>query len=300
MVSYWGMIASKMSVPVKFLLSLLLLVIFGILLAYLIAGHPIPLVHTKGLIATRERNLMLTATLLMLIIVVPVLVLTFAIAWRYRAENTRAAYRPEWDHSLLAESIWWSIPCVIISALAIITWNSTHQLDPSKAVAGTGKSITIQVVALPWKWLFIYPEQQIASVNMVRFPTNAPVTFIITADAPMNSFSIPELSGQIYAMPGMSTELNMIADQDGTYRGQSANLSGAGFAGMTFTAQSSSEQDFTDWVSTVKKGATVLNTESYTALAVPSANTPVSTFATAENGMYAHVLSSYMSPNTPM
>ena len=289
-----GKLNPMVTTPVKFIGVLLLLGGFSLLLIHLVGSHTLPLIHTKGLVATQERNLIVTATLLMLVVVVPVLTLTFTIAWHYRANNVKATYQPDFDHSLLAESIWWGIPCLIIAALAVITWNSTHALDPSKALALTKAPLTIEVVALPWKWLFLYPGQQVASVNEVHFPTGTPVTFKITSDAPMNSFFIPELSGQIYAMSGMTTSLNLVADHDGRYRGQSSNLSGAGFAGMTFTAVSSSNNDFTEWVQAARNNPNIMDGPQYKALQAPSENTPPAIYSLPNPHFYQEILKGYM------
>src|SRR5476649_775967 len=179
--------------------------------------HTIAVLSPKGQIADKERHLIILATLLMLIVVVPVYVMMFVIAWKYREGNTKARYTPDWDHSNGLEFLWWAIPMAIIAVLSVITFKSSHELDPFKALSSTKPPITIQVVALQWKWLFIYPNQNIASVNYFRMPANTPVDFEITADSPMNSFWIPQLGGQIYAMPGMSTELHLMADGVGKY-----------------------------------------------------------------------------------
>lgn len=250
----------------------------------------------KGMIALKERDLIYTATLLMLIIVVPVILLTFFICLKYRASNKDAKYDPYWDHNILAESIWWGFPCVIILALSIITWTSSHELDPYKSiVAADTKPLKIQVVALQWKWLFIYPEQKIASVNFFQFPEKTPLSFEITADAPMNSFWLPQLGGQIYAMPGMRSELHLIADALGIFRGSSANLSGEGFAGMTFTAKASSEEDFNQWVETVKQSSS-LGKEEYVLLAKPSQYDPVKNYALKDDDLFDQIIMKYMMP----
>jgi cytochrome o ubiquinol oxidase subunit 2 len=269
-------------------------------IAVLAHGHTIALLEPKGIIALQEHKLMVTATLLMLVVVLPVFALTAWIAWTYRASNTKAKYTPNWDHNSVLEFIWWAVPCSIIFILAIITWNSSHQLDPYKKIASSKPPITIQVVALPWKWLFIYPQQQIATVNYVQFPKDTPIHFVITADAPMNSFWIPQLGGQIYAMPGMSTQLNLMADGVGTYAGSSANLSGEGFAGMKFTARSSTETDFNSWVDQVRTSRNSLNQATYSALAKPSKDSPPTFYSSAQMGLYDTVIMKFMAPSTDM
>src|SRR5580704_9505452 len=186
--------------------------------------------NPKGMIAAQEINIMMISLVLMLLIVVPVIILSFVFAWRYRESNTSANYQPEWAHSVKLEIIWWTIPIIIVGILAWITFKTSHSLDPFKPIAvNNKKTMTIQVLALQWKWLFIYPEQNIATVNYVQFPANVPVKFEITSNGPMNSFLIPELGGQIYAMAGMKTQLHLVADKPGNYSGFSSNFSGEGF-----------------------------------------------------------------------
>ncbi len=274
-----------------------LLVLAAILLGWsLLHGHTIAILNPQGIIARKEFSLLIVATLLMLIVVIPVFVLTFVIAWRYRASNTKAKYTPDWDHNHALEALWWGIPCALIIALSIITWRSSHELDPYKALASTTKPITIQVVALQWKWLFIYPEQQIASVNLVEFPAGTPVNFEITADAPMNSFWIPQLGGQIYAMPGMNTSLHLMADTPGSYAGSSVNISGKGFAGMKFTAKSTTEADFNQWVKAAGHTRRPLSLTTYDQLAKPSENNPAATYALTDPNLYNDVIMKYMMP----
>jgi cytochrome o ubiquinol oxidase subunit 2 len=252
--------------------------------------------NTKGIIAEKERNLMVLATLLMLVVVIPVFAMTIFIVWKYRAEK-KATYTPDWDHNVVAESIWWGLPCAIIAILAVVTWNSSHQLDPFKPIESNKKPLTIQVVALQWKWLFIYPDQRVASVNYVAFPENTPVTFQITADAPMNSLWIPQLGGQMYAMPGMDSHLNLMASETGSFNGSSANISGAGFAGMKFTAVSQTYSDFNQWIRTLQQGHTPLTLAAYSDLAKPSQDQPASFYSWSESDLYNQVILKYMDPN---
>ncbi len=256
----------------------------------------IAVLNPKGMIAHQESDLIITSTLLMLIVVIPVFVMSFIFAWKYRASNKKAKYDPDWDKSVVAESIWWGVPCIIILVLSILAWKSTHTLDPYKPIDVTTKPLKIQVVALQWKWLFIYPEQNIATVNFFQFPEKTPVDFEITADAPMNSFWIPQLSGQIFAMPGMKTKLHVIADGVGNYRGSSANISGTGFAGMTFVAKSSTQADFDEWVESVKQSPKALNLDEYKQLAAPSTNNPVASYVLASEDLHNWIIMKYMMP----
>ena len=254
------------------------------------------LLEPKGLIALQERDLMLTATYLMLLIVIPVFILTALIAWRYRSSNTRAKYTPNWEHNKLEEFIWWTIPCVIVIVLANMTWKSSQSLDPYRAIPSVTKSLAVQVVALNWKWLFIYPEQHIATVNYLLIPIDTPIHFQITADAPMNSFWIPDLAGQIYAMPGMMTQLHLIASETGIYPGVSANFSGAGFAGMKFETHVVSVADFSLWVQTISQTPAALSQVTYRPLAAPSMDNKAQYFRLSDSSLFSDIIASYMVP----
>jgi len=251
---------------------------------------------TKGLIAAKQANLIVTSVLLMLIVVIPVIVLTFFFAYRYRASNTKAKYTPEWEHSTILEIVWWTIPIIIIAILAVITWKSSHELDPYRPLESSIKPIEIEVVALEWKWLFIYPEQGIASVNLAQFPVNVPISFKITAQAPMNSFWIPRLAGQIYAMEGMQTKLHVIANVPGSYEGVSANFSGEGFNGMKFIARASTAAEFSSWVDSIKHSTDILTQERYNTLAKPSSDDSVHTFSSVREGLFMDIMMQYMEP----
>lgn len=277
------------------LFALLLLVILVLGTIFTLRTEMIVLTP-KGLIGIEQRNLLVIATLLMLIVVIPVFALTFWIVWRYREGNKKATYSPDWGHSTLAEIIWWGVPCVIIVILSVLNWVSCYTLDPYRPIQSNKKALTIQVIALNWKWLFIYPEQNIATVNFIQFPEKTPIHFEITADAPMNSFWIPELGGQIFAMPGMKTALYLIADTKGTYRGVSANLSGTGFSGMTFMAKASSEGDFQNWVREVRNSNEALNMKTYNLLVEPSQNNPVSYYVLKDPVLFDWIVMKDMMP----
>jgi len=252
--------------------------------------------NPKGMIGLKESDLIITASLLMLIVVIPVFILTWFFAWRYRESNIKAKHAPDWEHNYVAEFCWWGIPFVIIVILAVITWRSSHELNPFKPIDTGKKPIAIQVVALQWKWLFLYPEQGIATVNYIQFPEETPVNFEITADAPMNSFWIPQLGGQIYAMPAMRSKLHLIANEKGTFRGVSANISGDGFAGMTFIAKATSQEEFDQWVQSVKQSPMQLNTESYNRLVEPTSYDPASFYQLAQPDLFDQILMKYMKP----
>jgi cytochrome o ubiquinol oxidase subunit 2 len=255
-----------------FLAAFITTLLLGFILFLTFLGHTsgFPLLAPSGAVGTAERDLMLHAVYLMLIVVVPVILLAIFIAWNYREGNTKAAYTPDWEQSRMEEFIWWSIPFEIVLVLAALTWSGTHALDPGKALASTEPPLVIEVVALPWKWLFIYPDEGIASLNEVAFPEGRPVEFRITADAPMNSFWIPALGGQMYAMTGMTTVLHLVTDHAGTYEGRSANYSGEGFAQMTFTARALSAHDYDAWVLHAKESPDALTKYTYAEIAKPS------------------------------
>lgn len=252
------------------------------------------LLNPKGSIAHQERQLILFASLLSLVVVVPVFALLFGIIWRYRADNKKAVYKPDWDGSKTLETIWWLVPSILIVILSVVTWNSSHKLDPYKPLQSSVKPLKVQVVALDWKWLFIYPEQNIASVNFLEVPTNTPINFEITSDAPMNSLWIPQLGGQIYAMPGMSTALHLEADTVGDYRGYSANISGKGFAGMNFTTRAVERGDFDQWVESARRSPLALSQDAYDKLAKPSENNKPTTYSAIQSGLYDTIVMKYM------
>lgn len=280
----------------KLLPIVLILLLVGAVTAFALKGH-IAVFEPAGTIAAKERNLMVFTLLLSVFVVVPVFVMTFFIVWRYRAdaaEEKRREYRPDWDRNKLIESIWWGIPCLIILVLAVVTWRATHELDPYRPLSTSKKPLTVQVVALQWKWLFIYPEQNIATVNYLQIPEDTPINFEITSDAPMNSFWIPRLGGQVYAMEGMTSKLHLMADEPGMYTGSSANLSGKGFAGMDFTVRSSTERDFMNWVETAKQTRHHLTMTEYTKLAKPSEHNPHYYYSTVTSNLYGTIVNKFM------
>ena len=240
--------------------------------------------NPSGDIAKQQGQLLVASTLLMLLIIVPVILLTLLFAWRYRQKNTKAKYDPEWHHSTALELIIWGAPLLIIIALGLLTWISTHLLDPyrplnrideKRAISSEVKPLVVQVVALDWKWLFIYPEQGIATVNELVTPVDVPVRFKLTASSVMNSFYIPALAGQIYAMPGMDTTLNAVINKAGVYDGFSANYSGAGFSHMRFKYHGVSDADFNAWVQKTRAGGGTLDRAGYIALEKPTEREPV-------------------------
>ncbi len=269
-------------------------------IVFYVLSNDIAVLNPAGVIARKERDLIIFTTLLGMLIVVPVFAMTFGIAWKYREGNQKAKYTPDWDRNIIAETIWWGIPTIIIGVLSVVTWNSSHQLDPFRPLASGAKPINVQVVALESRWLFIYPEQRIATVNYLQIPVKTPINFQITADAAMNSFWIPQLGGQIYAMAGMSTQLHLMADQTGAYRGSSANLSGPRFSGMKFVAKASSQSDFRSWVNQAKQSRAPLDMEMYSRLVKANSNNPVAYYSGVEHRLYGKVIDKYIGPDSAM
>ncbi len=252
-----------------------------------------------GDIARQQSQLIVTATLLMLLIVVPVIILTLVFAWRYRQSNTSAAYQPDWDHSTRLELVIWGAPLLIIIALGAVTWITTHKLDPYRPLDRVDaqrpldpavKPLVIQVVSLDWKWLFLYPEQGIATVNELAAPVDRPIQFQLTSSTVMNTFYVPALAGMIYTMPGMQTQLHAVINQPGEYQGLSAHYSGAGFSSMRFKFHGLSDADFTRWVEDNRAKGEPLNRAAYLQLEQPSEREPVRRFAKVEDGLFGAIL----------
>lgn len=249
----------------------------------------VSLLDPKGWVGLQERNLLLIIQGIMLLVVIPVYFFSFIFTWKYSALRNKGKYDPDMVDNKVAEIFWWGIPTVLTIIIAVLTYIKTDELDPYKPIKSDKEHITIQVVALQWKWLFIYPEQGVASVNFFQFPVGVPLRFEITADAPMNSFWIPRLGGQIYAMPGMRTMLHLIANEAGEFTGSSANLSGTGFAGMQFIAKASSEEEYQNWIGQAKEGQNL----NYAELAKPSEKNPVAIYR-AEEGLFNNIIMKYM------
>ncbi|PWC18536.1 cytochrome o ubiquinol oxidase subunit II [Brenneria corticis] len=270
--------------------------IFGMLSLFaataLLSGCDMALMNPKGQVGLEQRSLILTAIGLMLIVVVPVIIMTIAFAWKFRASNEKAKYTPNWSHSNKIEAVVWTVPIIIIVILAAITWKTTHALDPYKPLESDVKPINVEVISLDWKWLFVYPDLGIASVNELAFPTNVPVAFKITSDSVMNSFFIPRLGGQIYAMAGMQTKLHLIANEAGKYDGISGGYSGKGFSGMKFTAIATpSQQEFDQWVANVRASSKTLNSmDEFNKLAQPSEFHPVEYFSAVQPDLFRNII----------
>jgi len=268
--------------------------------ALLLSGCQWALLDPKGPVGLQERSIIITATVLMLLVVVPVITLILVFAWRYRASNEQADYQPNWAHSNRIEAVVWLIPCVIVAALGVIAWKSSHTLDPYRPLPSNVKPIRIDAVALDWKWLFIYPDQKVATVNQVAFPANVPVEFHITSATVMNAFFIPQLGSQIYAMAGMETRLHLLATAPGIYQGLSSNYSGDGFSGMTFKAIALPRQGFDGWLAKVRASQQTLDAAAYERLARASENNPVAYYSQAQPSLFSDIVAGGMTGMSAM
>ena len=255
--------------------------------------------NPAGDVAAQQGQLVITATLLMLVIIVPVIALTLFFAWKYRQGNTEAEYDPEWHHSTKLELVIWSVPLAIIIILGALTWVTTHKLDPyrpldridaQRPVPAGLKPLEVQVVAMDWKWLFVYPEQGIALVNELAAPVDRPIHFKLTATSTMNAFYVPDLAGMVYAMPGMQTELHGVINKAGVFPGLASHNSGAGFSGMTFKFHGLSDAGFAQWVQQAQAEGKTLDKSTYLQLAKPSERDPVQRFARVDADLYDRVL----------
>jgi cytochrome o ubiquinol oxidase subunit 2 len=279
--------------------SLALPLLFGLCACKMVVMDP------AGDVALQQRNLILLTTGLMLLIIVPVIVLTLWFAWRYRASNTRARYAPDWSHSAPLELVVWAAPLAIILILGSVTWVSSHTLDPhrplnriaaGRPVPAGVKPLRVQVVALDWKWLFIYPDLGVATVNELAAPVDTPIAFDITASSVMNSFDAPTLAGQIYAMPGMQTQLHAVLNRPGVSEGFSANYSGDGFSGMRFRVEGLRRDDFDRWVAGLRAGGAQLTRANYLRLARPSSEAPIRHYAAVDTGLFSAVVDQCVEP----
>jgi cytochrome o ubiquinol oxidase subunit 2 len=274
------------------------------LLATLTACNTVVL-NPSGDVALQQRDLLVRSTMLMLLIIIPVMALTVWFAWRYRHSNKAAEYDPDWHHSTRLELVIWAAPLLIVICLGALTWLGTHLLDPyrylgriapGQPVTQQAKPLQINVVALDWKWLFIYPEQGFATLNEMAVPVNRPVVMRITSSSVMNSFYVPALAGQVYAMPGMETKLHGVLNKPVVSEGFSANYSGAGFSGMKFKFLGFSEADFERWVQAAKSGDGALTREKYLELERPTQNEPARRFAKVDARLYNAILNRCVEP----
>ena len=244
----------------------------------------------QGPIAAQELLLLINSTAIMLVVVVPVILATFAFAWWYRSSNDRAGRGLDESYEGRLEFVLWSIPTLIVILLGGVIWIGSHQLDPRAPIPADADPLRVDVVALDWKWLFIYPDQGVATVNQLVVPAGTPVRFRLTSATVMNSFFIPQLGSQIYTMGGMTTHLNLLADRPGEYPGFSANFSGDGFAEMRFIAKAVPAGDFKSWVTQVRGGGSAIDDARYAEVAKPSKAVPPTTYRSVEPNLFERII----------
>ena len=252
-----------------------------------------------GPVGKAERIILYDSTAIMLAVIIPVIVLTLVFAWWFRARNSRARYRPDWEYSGRIEMIIWSIPALIILFLGGIAWTGSHDLDPPVPLTDSTAPLDIEVISLDWRWLFIYPHEGIASLNRLVVPAGVPLRFRLTATTVMNSFFVPQLGTQIYTMPNMVTRLNLKADQPGTFEGLSAQFSGDGFSDMRFDLVSTEAEAFKDWVNTTKAQGGVLDARTFEELEKPAKADGVQTYAQVSEGLFDKISSGHMAAGSP-
>ena len=254
-----------------------------------------PVLDPKGPVTETERNLMLETLAIMMIVVIPVWLMAAWFIPRYRATNKKARYMPNWQSTGL-DAVTWLVPAAIIVTVGTYVWIYTHKLDPYKTIESesSAEPFVVEVVAQDWKWLFLYPDQGVASVNELVFPSGVPLELIITSDTVMNSFYVPALGSQIYAMAGMETELNLLAWEPGKFVGRNAQYSGSGFSQQYFDVIAATQEDFDAWVETVKQSGLTLDDAAYEELAQPSTAHPITHYASYEAGLFETIMMKYM------
>jgi cytochrome o ubiquinol oxidase subunit 2 len=284
-------------VPIKRIIR-----VAGLLPTILLGGCSLthfPLLDPNGPIGYSELRLIAIAFLIMLIPVIPVIVLTFWFSWRYRASRTESPAHGGWSERAI-EIVVWVVPTAIVIALGILTWITTHQLDPYKPLASSAQPVRIEAIALDWKWLFIYPDAHIASVNQLVIPTGVPISFRLTSDTVMASFFIPRLGSQVYAMAGMQTRLHLLANQPGNFTGLNSQFSGRGFPEMHFKVTATSEAGYQRWLQQVRQSGSTLDMQRFNQLALPSTHNPVMHFASVQpEHLFADVIGKFMPAPAP-
>jgi cytochrome o ubiquinol oxidase subunit 2 len=243
----------------------------------------------QGPIASAERTILLNSTTIMLVVIVPVILLTLAFAWWYRASNARASYQPTWGNSGRIEFVVWSIPAMVVLLLAAVAWTGSRDLDPARKLPSNAKPVRIEVVSLDWKWLFIYPDFQVATLNQIIVPTGVPIEFLLTSTNVMNAFWVPQLGSQIYTMPGMTTRLNLLAEHAGDYPGLSSNFSGDGFSDMRFVVHAVSAAAFSSWLEATQAGGEMLDAGSYSQLARTGSDVSIRAYRSVEPNLFERI-----------
>jgi cytochrome o ubiquinol oxidase subunit 2 len=267
--------------------------------ALLLASCEEGVLDPQGPVGKAERVILYDATAIMLAVIIPVILLTLVFAWWFRAKNRKARYRPDWEYSGRIEMIIWSIPALVVLFLGGIAWTGSHNLDPPLPLEGSAAPLDIEVISLDWRWLFIYPKQGVASLNRLVVPAGVPLRFRLTSTTVMNSFFVPQLGSQIYAMPNMVTRLNLQADQTGTFEGLSAQFSGDGFSDMRFDLVSTEAEAFKDWVDATKAQGGILDAETFEKLVKPAPVDGSRTYAEVSEGLFDRVSSGHMAAVPP-
>ena len=273
----------KLQTKLRYVFFALVIVSTLTFLSYLFFSNDLALLQPSGQVAEQQKNLLIFAFILSMFVILPVFFLAAFIAIKYRETNKNAKYSPGLLGNNLAESVWWGIPIIIILILSVVTYKTSHLLDPFKPLESAGEPLEVEVVALQWKWMFIYPEQNVATVNYLHIPKDRPINFSITSDAPMNSFWIPKLGGQIYAMSGMVTKLHLEADETGTFKGYSSNLSGEGFSDMNFDVVTTTQNEFSEWINSVQSTSELIDRDKYSEIAQPSTTINQASFKSTGN-----------------
>ena len=271
-----------------------------VLICVALGGCTDGVLDPKGPVALAERQILLNALGIMLAIVIPVILAILGAAFWFRASNERAHYRPNFSYSGRLEMLVWSIPAMTVFLVGGVAWVGAHDVSPRKPIVSTVKPLRVQVASLDWKWLFIYPDQGVASVNYLAIPVGTPVSFELTSSSVMNSFFVPQLGSQIYTMTGMVTRLHLQADQSGSYRGMSAQFSGDGFADMYFNVEAIAPEKFSEWIDTARNLGAELNVTTYAELAKPSASVAPFTYRAVAPGLFESILVAEMPSDDAM
>ncbi len=265
-------------------------------LALLLCGCQASVLDPQGPIAAQDRQILLNSVAIMSVIVVPTVLATLGVAWWFRASNTQAKFLPAFVYSGRIELVVWAIPILTITFLGGLIWIGSHTLDPARPIPSSAPTTEVEVVSLDWKWLFIYPQEGVASVNQLVIPAGRPVHFTLTSASVMNAFFVPQLGSQIYTMNGMATQLNLLADHPGTFYGQSSHFSGDGFSDMHFQVRALAPADYAAWVAGARQAGQTLDQGAYVALAQQNAVAQPFTYRSVAQGLFQAILSREVSP----
>ena len=273
----------------------ILILVFG-WFAFLISQVDLHVIDAKGLIAAKESYIITFSLGFMLAVAIPVVIFAYLTIWRFRSDNKKAKHKPDWTGNVYIKLFYWLFFISIALFFFGVIYLTAHDLNPYKPIKSENKEVVIQVVALDWKWLFVYPEENIATVNFIQIPVNTPVRFELTADAPMNSFWIPQLSGQIYSMAAMETKIHMMGNVLGDFQGGAAEINGKGFSGMRFITRVSTQKEYNSWLEKVRNSSDPLDQKEYDKLSKESEYDPVRFYSPVEEGLFDGIMMKYMLP----